>query len=102
MNAVLEMSKSEETSLSESEKLTQAQLEAVKNRAIALWGDNWKMQLSYKYAEVIGAENKREKTTLVRRWFSGESSPNLESFNNLLLAVGCKISIVCTEIKQIL
>ncbi|MCA6580469.1 MAG: hypothetical protein IM537_18750 [Pseudanabaena sp. M57BS1SP1A06MG] len=83
------------------EELTQAQLNAVKERAIELWGDNWKMQLAYKYAEVVGV-GKREKTTLVRRWFDGESSPNLDSFNNLLLAVGCKISISCTEIKQIL
>ena len=85
-----------------SEELTQAQLEAVKSRAIALWGDNWKMQIAYKYAEVIGAENKREKTTLVRRWFAAESTPNLDSFNNLLLAVGCKMRIECEEVKQIL
>lgn len=83
------------------EDLTQAQLNAVKQRAIELWGDNWKMELAYKYAEVVGV-GKREKTTLVRRWFDGESSPNLDSFNNLLLAVGCKISISCTEVKQIL
>lgn len=87
--------------MSTSHELTQSQLEAVKNRAIELWGDNWKMQLAYKYAEVVGV-GKREKTTLVRRWFDGESSPNLDSFNNLLLAVGCKISITCTEVKQIL
>lgn len=85
-----------------SEELTQSQLEAVKSRAIALWGDGWKMQIAYKYAEVIGAENKREKTTLVRRWFAGESAPNLDSFNNLLLAVGCKMRIECEEVKQIL
>ena len=84
-----------------SEELTQAQLEAVKSRAITLWGDNWKMQLCYKYAEVVGV-SKREKTSLVRRWFAGESSPNLESFNNLLLAVGCKIRIECEIITQIL
>ncbi|MCA6508857.1 MAG: hypothetical protein IM565_02280 [Pseudanabaena sp. M109S1SP2A07QC] len=83
------------------EELTQAQLEAVRKRAIELWGDNWKMQLAYKYAEVVGVD-KREKTTLVRRWFNGESSPNLDSFNNLLLAVGCKIRIECSEVKQIL
>jgi len=89
--------------MSTAEELTQAQLEAVKKRAIELWGeDNWKMQLSYKYAEVVGA-SKREKTTLIRRWFVDcESYPNLESFNNLLLAIGCKMRIECEEIKQIL
>lgn len=94
MNAVLEK-------MTTAEELTQAQLNAVKERAIALWGDGWKMQLAYKYAEVVGV-GKREKTTLVRRWFDGESSPNLDSFNNLLLAVGCKIRIECSEVKQIL
>jgi hypothetical protein len=85
------------------EELTQVQLKAVKDRAIELWGqDRWLIELCYKYAEVLGV-GKRAKTSLVRRWFDGEgSSPNLDSFNNLLLAVGCKISINCTEIKQIL
>lgn len=87
--------------MSTSEELTKAQLEAVKSRAISLWGDKWKMQLCYKYAEVVGV-GKRDKTSLVRRWFDGESSPNLESFNNLLLAVGCKIRIECEVITQIL
>lgn len=84
-----------------SEELTKAQLNAVKERAIALWGDRWLSELCYKYAETLGLA-KREKTSLVRRWFKGGVSPNLENFNTLLLAVGCKISISCTEIKQIL
>ncbi len=84
-----------------SEELTQSQLNAVKNRAIALWGDRWLIQLCYSYAEVLGLE-KRSKTSLVQRWFNGNHAPNLENFNSLLLAVGCKISISCTEVKQIL
>lgn len=84
-----------------SEELTKAQLEAVKNQAIALWGDRWLIELCYKYAEALGLE-KREKTSLVRRWFIDGVNPNLENFNTLLLAVGCKISITCTEVKQIL
>ena len=84
-----------------SEELTQAQLEAVKSRAITLWGDNWKMQLCYKYAEVLGLQ-KREKTSLVRGWFLQDVTPSLENFNNLLLAVGCKIRIECEIIQQIL
>jgi len=36
-----------------SEKLTKAQLEAVKNQAIALWGDRWLIELCYKYAEAL-------------------------------------------------
>jgi hypothetical protein len=101
MNAVLEMSELETNELTESAKLTQAQLNAVKDRAIALWGDRWLIQLCYKYAEVLGLE-KRSKTSLVQRWFNQNHAPNLENFNTLLLAVGCKISISCTEVKQIL
>lgn len=84
-----------------SEELTQAQLNAVKERAIELWGDRWLIELCYKYAEFIGLD-KRSKTSLVRRWFDGEHAPNLENFNTLLMAIGCKMSISCTETKQIL
>lgn len=84
-----------------SEELTQAQLEAVKNRAVELWGEKWLINLCYAYAQVLGV-GKREKTSLVQRWFNGNHAPNLENFNTLLQAVGCKISISCTEVKQIL
>jgi hypothetical protein len=101
MIALLEMSNPELSELTESEKLTQAQLEAVKNRAISLWGDKWLINLCYAYAATLGV-GKREKTSLVQRWFNGNHAPNLENFNTLLLSVGCKISINCTEVKQIL
>ena len=101
MNTVLEKMSTENIELTESEKLTQAQLEAVKNRAIELWGDRWLIQLCYSYAEVLGLD-KRSRTSLVQRWFNQNHAPNLENFNTLLLAVGCKIQIEYTEVKKIL
>lgn len=84
-----------------SKELTQAQLEAIKNQAIALWGDRWLIELCYKYAEVLGLP-KRGKTSLVRGWFLQDVTPSLENFNNLLLAISCKIRIECEIIQQIL
>ena len=102
MPEVLEMPV-ENVELSESEKLTKSQLKAVKNRAIALWGEKrWLIQLCYEYAAALGLENKRAKTSTVQRWFTGEHAPNLENFNTLLLTVGCKIQIEYTEVKKIL
>lgn len=86
---------------SASEELTQIQLNAVKDRAIALWGDRWLIELCYRYAQTLGLE-KRAKTSLVRSWFTSDKRPNLESFNILMIAIGCKISIECTEVKKIL
>ena len=87
--------------MSTSKELTQTQLDAIKNRAIALWADRWLIELCYKYAEVLGLQ-KREKTSLVRGWFLQDVTPSLENFNNLLLAVGCRIRIECEIIQQIL
>jgi hypothetical protein len=40
---------------------------------------------------------------MVRRWFDPEgNAPTLESFNGLLLAVGCKMSIECPTTEKIL
>lgn len=75
--------------------LVEKQLAAVKNRAIEIWGDKWLINLCYKYAEVIGEENKRAKTNIVRSWFLSGVTPSLESFNNLLACVGCSLSIEC-------
>ena len=80
---------------------TRTQLDAVKNRAQELWGERWLIQLCYEYAETLGLD-KRSKTSLVQRWFNGDHAPNLDNFNTLLNAVGCKVSITCTEVKQIL
>ena len=84
-----------------SQQLTRTQLDAVKNRAQELWGERWLIQLCYEYAETLGLD-KRSKTSLVQRWFNGDHAPNLDNFNTLLNAIGCRVSITCAEVKQIL
>jgi hypothetical protein len=76
------------------EELTQKQIEAVKERAIELWGDKWLPQLVREYARVTGT-NERSKFAQVQRYFKGGNSLNLESMNALLLAVNCKFQMVC-------
>ena len=80
------------------ESLTQKQLDAIKLRAIAIWGERfWLAKLAAEYKNVSGA--KTDKDTVVRRWFKkgAVTSPNLESFNNLLLATGCQMALECPE-----
>ena len=80
------------------EDLTRKQLDAIKCRAIAIWGERfWISKLATKYQEVCNSPTQCD--TTVRRWFKEGSttSPNLESFNNLLLATGCKMAIDCPE-----
>ena len=78
----------------DTEDLVHKQLEAVKNRAVELWGDRWLMELCYKYAEAQGL-HKRARITMVRSWFTHLKRPSLENFNNLLACVDCSLSIEC-------
>jgi hypothetical protein len=85
--------------MTEAEGLTHQQLNAIKSRAIAIWGERfWISKLATKYQEVSGLETQCD--TTVRRWFKegATTSPNLESFNNLLLATGCQMRIVTPEV----
>ena len=95
MNALLEKLDSSE--------LTKVQLEAVKSRAIELWGEKkWQSQLVIEYERVTNSKP-RSKSTMVRRWFDPDgNAPTLESFNGLLLAIGCKMSIECPTTERIL
>ena len=84
------------------ESLTQRQLEAVKNRAIQIWGeDKWLTELSKAFEKAVGA-NPRTRATMVSRWFKEGVNPNLDSFNGLLLAVGCEMAINRPTIERIL
>jgi len=85
--------------MSTAEDLTRKQLDAIRTRAIAIWSEKfWIAKLAVKYQEVSGSETQCD--TTVRRWFKegATTSPNLESFNNLLLATGCQMRIVTPEI----
>jgi len=84
------------------ESLTQKQLVAIKNRATQIWGeDKWLNELSKAFEKAIGAKP-RTRATMVTRWFKEGVSPNLDSFNGLLIAVGCEMAIDCPNPERIL
>ncbi|MFO0448778.1 MAG: hypothetical protein ACK52I_08970 [Pseudomonadota bacterium] len=87
----------------DSSELTKSQLEAVKSRAIAIWGEKkWLSQLVIEYEKATNSKP-RTRSTMVRRWFEPDgNAPTLESFNGLLLAIGCKMSIECPKTEKIL
>lgn len=95
MNALLEKV--------DSADLTKVQLETVKKRAITLWGEKkWLSQLVIEY-ELVTNSKPRSKSTMVRRWFDPDgNAPTLESFNSLLLAIGCTMAIACPKTERIL
>lgn len=87
-----------------SELATTKQLEAVKQQAIALWGDDWLSRLCDAYE----AKNNLTRTSRnsngnskIRSWFRGDYKPSLTSFNQLLIAVECEMSITAKP-RQIL
>lgn len=87
-----------------SELATTKQLEAVKQQAIALWGDDWLSRLCDAYE----AKNNLTRTSKnsngnskIRSWFRGDYKPSLTSFNQLLIAVECEMSITAKP-RQIL
>ena len=71
---------------------TVKQLETIKTYAIRLWGDNWLARLCDEYEQKNGYPH-RKKNSKVRAWFDGKYRPSLTSFNELLIAVDCEISI---------
>ena len=77
---------------SQAADLAEKQLLAIKARAIELWGDNWLARLCNEYEEKNGYKH-RSKNSKVRAWFDGLQKPNLQSFNELLIAVDCELSV---------
>ncbi len=77
--------------------LADKQLQAIKSRAIELWGDNWLARLCNDYESKNGYKH-RSRNSKVRAWFDGLQRPNLESFNELLIAIDCEMSIKAKSI----
>ncbi len=73
--------------------LAAKQLDAIKSRAQELWGENWLARLCNEYESKNGYKH-RSRNSKVRAWFDGLQNPNLESFNELLIAVDCEISVI--------
>lgn len=78
--------------------LSDAQITAIKERAIELWGDKWKARLIRNYCQVLGI-NERQRYAQVSMFFSGERYPSLESLNALMIAVNCRITMSCFNIE---
>ena len=74
-------------------ELANKQLEAIKHRAEELWGENWLARLCNEYEQKNGYKH-RSRNSKVRAWFDGLSKPTLESFNELLIAVDCEMSVI--------
>lgn len=74
-------------------ELADKQLEVIKHRAVELWGDNWLARLCNEYETKNGYKH-RSRNSKVRAWFDGVAKPTLESFNELLIAVDCEMSVV--------
>lgn len=87
-----------------SELATAKQLEAVKQQAIALWGDDWLSRLCDAYEAKNGLTRTSRNSngnSKIRSWFRGDYKPSLTSFNQLLIAVECEMSITAKP-RQIL
>jgi hypothetical protein len=87
-----------------SELATNKQLEAVKHQAIALWGDDWLSRLcdAYETKNNLTRTSKNSNgNSKIRSWFRGDYKPSLTSFNQLLIAVECEMSITAKP-RQIL
>jgi hypothetical protein len=75
------------------------ELNAIEKAARTLWQEKWLARLCDKYEDIT--ESKRgTRAPQVRRWFNGESTPNLDSFNVLLKCVNCRMSITQIEVKE--
>jgi hypothetical protein len=80
----------------QAQMLSERQLEAIKSRAIELWGEkNWLSRLCREYESKNGYKH-RSKNSKVRAWFAEPrlNLPSLESFNELLIAVDCEMSAI--------
>ena len=80
---------------------TQKQLSAIKDRAMAIWGDKWLASLTRGFEKAVGAKP-RTRATMVSRWFKSDTSPTLDSFNALLMAIECEMAINYPSVEQIL
>ena len=78
---------------SAAQEAIEKQLEAIKNQAFLIWGDDWEARLCNAYEQKNGYKH-RSKNSKVRAWFNGEYLPSLASFNELLVAVDCQMKIV--------
>jgi hypothetical protein len=76
-------------------------LEAVKARAIELWGDKWLASLVRAHSEVIGAEDVRGRYVQIKRIFT-HGNCTIETLSGLIMAVDCKLQLICYEKPKVI
>jgi hypothetical protein len=77
------------------EILTIRQIEAIKKRAIELWGeDKWLAELVKSYSKIVEAPTYKGQYSVVKRIFENQNC-NAKTLNSLLLAVNCRFQMVC-------
>lgn len=92
----------EMSSIDTPEELTIRQLEAIKKRAIELWGDDkWLAELVKAYSKIVEAETYKGQYSVVKRIFENQNC-NAKTLNSLLLAVNCRFQMVCYEAPKII
>jgi hypothetical protein len=80
--------------------LTDAQIDAIKARAVSLWGEKWLPELVRQYAKVVGADE-RQKFAQVQRYIEKKNRPSIEAMNALLMAVNCRFSMTCYTVEVV-
>jgi hypothetical protein len=76
-------------------------LDAVKARAIELWGDKWLATLVRTHSEVIGAAESRGRYIQIKRIFE-HGNCTIETLGGLMMAVDCKLQLVCYEKPKVI
>jgi hypothetical protein len=89
-----------QTSTTPSE-VTDKLLEAIKTRAIELWGDKWLANLVRKHSEVMGAEDTKGRYIQLKRIFERKSC-NIETLSGMMLAIDCGLQLVCYEKPKVI
>ncbi|WP_425218387.1 hypothetical protein [Tumidithrix helvetica] len=80
--------------------LTKRQIDAIKQIAIDKWGeDKWLASLVRSYAVITGADP-RKRYAQISRLFEEGKDCNLSTLNGLLLAVDCRLKLVCIDVKE--
>jgi hypothetical protein len=83
------------------ESLSKSQLQTIRLRAMALWGDKWLVTLVKQFAQITGC-NERQRFNQIQKYFSEDPTmPTLETLNNLLLAVNCRIKIISFNVEEL-
>lgn len=80
--------------------LADAQLAAIKERAMELWGNKWSARICGEYCRIMGI-NERQRYAQIQMYFKGERYPSHESLNALMMAVNCRITMQCFNVETL-